>query len=118
MKVLQSGRAKAFAFLAIGIGGGLLAAGPLSPALATAFAGQQGVQPHVIFTADSGQAALKAINNGSGYAIVGQAVSSAGIFGQSISGGGVAGVSTSGYGATGTSSSNIGLNGTSSSNSG
>lgn len=118
MKVLQSGRVKAFAFLAIGIGGGLLAAGPLSPGFATAFAGQQGVQPHVIFTENSGQAALKAINNGSGYAIVGQAISSAGMFGQSISGGGVVGVSTSGYGATGTSLSNIGLNGTSSTNSG
>lgn len=118
MKVLQSGRAKAFIFLAIGIVGGSLAVGPLPPAFAKAFGGQTGVQPNVIFTGNSSQTVVKAINNGTGLAISGQAVSSAGIFGQSVSGGGIVGSSTSGYGLTGTSSSNIGLNGSSTSNSG
>jgi len=118
MKVLQSGRAKAFIFLAIGIVGGSLAAGPLPPALAQAFQGQHGVQPHIVYTGNSNQPTLKAINNGTGAAILGQAVSSAGIFGQSVSGGGIVGLSTSGYGLTGTSSTNIGLNGTSTSNNG
>ncbi|HEY5095356.1 MAG TPA: hypothetical protein VII69_09595 [Candidatus Eremiobacteraceae bacterium] len=116
MKILQSGRAKAFVFLAIGVVGGSLAAGPLPPAFAKAFAGQSSVQPNVIFTGNSNQPVLKAVNNGTGIAISGQAVSSAGIFGQSTSGGGIVGVSSSGYGLTGTSSTNIGLNGTSSSN--
>jgi len=118
MRVLQSGRAKAFAFLAIGIIGGLLAAGPLPPALGNALKGQLGVQPNVVFTGNSGQATLKATNNGSGFAIEGQASTSAGVFGQSVSGGGIVGSSTSGYGLTGTSATNIGLNGTSTSNSG
>jgi hypothetical protein len=118
MKVLQSGRAKALIFLAIGIVGGSLAAGPLPPAFANAFQGQQGVKPHVIITGNSNQPTLKVINNGTGAAILGQAVSSAGIFGQSHSGGGIVGLSTSGYGLTGTSATNIGLNGTSTSNSG
>ena len=118
MRVLQSGRTKAFVFLAIGIVGGSLAAGPLPPAFAKVFAGQQGVQPHIVFTSNSGAATIKAINNGTGPGIISQAVSAPGIFGQSVSGGGIVGSSTSGYGLTGTSSTNIGLNGTSTSNSG
>jgi hypothetical protein len=118
MRVLHSGRAKAFAFLAIGIVGGSLAVGPLPPAFAKAFQGQLHVKPNIVFTGNSGQATLKAINNGSGYAIVGQSNTSAALFGQSVSGGGIVGLSTSGYGLTGTSSTNIGLNGTSTSNDG
>jgi hypothetical protein len=118
MKVLQSGRVKLFIFLAIGIVGGSLAAGPLPPAFANAFQGQLHVKPNIVFTGNSGQATLKAINNGSGYAIVGQSNTSAAVFGQSVAGGGIVGLSTSGYGLTGTSSTNIGLNGTSTSNHG
>ncbi len=118
MRVLHSGRVKAFAFLAIGIIGGSLAAGPLPPAFAKVFQGQLHVKPNIVFTGNSGQATLKAINNGSGYAIVGQSNTSAALFGQSVSGGGIVGLSTSGYGLTGTSSTNIGLNGTSTGNDG
>jgi hypothetical protein len=118
MRVLHSGRVKAFAFLAIGIVGGSLAVGPLPPAFAKAFQGQLHVKPNIVFTGNSGQATLKAINNGSGYAIVGQSNTSAALFGQSVSGGGIVGLSTSGYGLTGTSATNIGLNGTSTSNDG
>ena len=95
-----------------------MAAGPLPPALGNALKGQLGVQPNVVFTGNSSQATLKATNNGSGFAIEGQASTSAGVFGQSVSGGGIVGSSTSGYGLTGTSATNIGLNGTSTSNSG
>jgi hypothetical protein len=118
MKVLQSGRVKLFIFLAIGIVGGSLAVGPLPPAFGKAFQGQLHVKPNIVFTGNSGQATLKAINNGSGYAIVGQSNTSAAVFGQSVAGGGIVGLSTSGYGLTGTSSTNIGLNGTSTSNDG
>jgi hypothetical protein len=118
MSVFHSGRVKAFVFLAIGIVGGSLATGPLPPAFAKAFQGQLHVKPNIVFTGNSGQATLKAINNGSGYAIVGQSNTSAALFGQSVSGGGIVGLSTSGYGLTGTSSTNIGLNGTSTSNDG
>ena len=118
MRVLHSGRVKAFVFLAIGIVGGSLAVGPLPPAFANAFKGQLHVQPNIVFTGNSSQATLKAINNGSGYAIVGQSNTSAALFGQSVSGGGIVGLSTSGYGLTGTSSTNIGLNGTSTGNDG
>ncbi|HKW45039.1 MAG TPA: hypothetical protein VJN22_05220 [Candidatus Eremiobacteraceae bacterium] len=116
MKVLQSGRVKLFAFLAIGIVGGSLAAGPLPPAFGKVFEGQRNVKPNIVFTGNQSGPTLKSINNGTGSAITAQAVGGPGIFGQSVTGGGIVGSSTSGYGLTGTSASNIGLNGSSTSN--
>jgi hypothetical protein len=118
MKVLQSGRVKLYVFLAIGIVGGSLAAGPLPPAFGKVFQGQLHVKPNIVFTGNSSQATLKSINNGTGSAITAQAVGGPGIFGQSVTGGGIVGSSTSGYGLTGTSASNIGLNGSSTSSHG
>ncbi len=118
MKVLQSGRVKLYAFLAIGIVGGSLAAGPLPPAFGKVFQGQLHVQPNIVFTGNQSGPTLKSINNGTGSAITAQAVGGPGIFGQSVTGGGIVGSSTSGYGLTGTSASNIGLNGSSTTNDG